>query len=55
MQNQLHFLEWVVNRKMVHKCAANYSKCDAKNLLLSQNGLLFLHVWRRGRLALDPL
>ena len=29
--------------------------CDAKNLLLSQNGTLFLHVWRRGRLALDPL
>ena len=28
--------------------------CDAKNLLLYQNGVLFLHVWRRGRLALDP-
>ena len=28
--------------------------CDVKNLLLSQNGTLFLHVWRWGRLALDP-
>ena len=25
------------------------------NWLKSQNGTLFLHVWRRGRLALDPL
>ena len=25
------------------------------NSLKSQNGILFLHVWRRGRLALDPL
>ena len=25
------------------------------NQLKSQNGSLFLHVWRRGRLALDPL
>ena len=25
------------------------------NSLKSQNGTLFSHVWRRGRLALDPL
>ena len=25
------------------------------NWLKSQNGTLFSHVWRRGRLALDPL
>ena len=25
------------------------------NWLKSQNGTLFLHEWRRGRLALDPL
>ena len=29
--------------------------CVTANWLKSQNGTLFSHVWRRGRLALDPL
>ena len=30
-------------------------KCDGEIELKSLNGTLFSHVWRRGRLALDPL
>ena len=32
-----------------------FLQCVTANWLKSQNGTLFLHVWRRGRLALDPL
>ena len=33
----------------------NVKSTVTANWLKSQNGTLFSHVWRRGRLALDPL
>ena len=45
--NVVFFFFLILDLKVVY--------CDAKGLLLSQNGTLFLHVWRRVRLALDLL
>ena len=44
---RLAFLGWSLSNDTVLSVTANWLK--------SQNGTLFSHVWRRGRLALDPL
>ena len=45
----------VPNMKVTHVTDTGDSVPVTANSLKSQNGTLFSHVWRRGRLALDPL
>ena len=49
MDLALNEQEWLICDKKVTKPYVT------ANRLKSQNGTLFSHVWRRGRLALDPL
>ena len=47
---------WQINHyRLFNTKSSLYMNIVTANWLKSQNGTLFSHVWRRGRLGLDPL
>ena len=49
------WLSWYPPMRCAHAGLPILELCVTANWLKSLNGTLFSHVWRRGRLALDPL